>query len=434
MWEVQEDLATRRNCAHDDDIHAMLWTKTSHGMSSRNFITGSKDNTVRVWNLNHASHKIEFRAQIREKRLSYDSWITALTPICTNHHFLYGTRDGMLGLIDEEQDVGTFSLPKPKVKAKCKTKNQDRVTTLYSLQEYDRDLDSFVWIGKPKSIICAQIEIGNNFDQIDTKSEHKAYNPNSFNILYEENVHSNDWVYCIYPIINSPSNESIYTCVVTGSSLHVYSLPSPSSILHRQTEGNNDGFKQVHSRSSSNKMDSKVKLVRTIWQEDRSTVATGNNRALIAHLEGLKKTNPLWISAACFDSSIRIFDVERNTLVQTFQLGKNLRYWQCQEYEANILLSCADDGYLRMWDTRIHGNSANVCSSPKHIGRVSSFLINADYHSVISASCHSNINHQKFQGACFRVFDIRFQENDSKPSNIDDDFSEIFDKSLKFSK
>lgn len=195
---------------------------------------------------------------------------------------------------------------------------------------------------------------------------------------------------------------------MTGSSLDIYSLPSQI-----------DGKKSARPKSGGKK-GSHVQHVVKVWSEDRHTVKEGRNRAHLAHLEGLKKTNPVWISAACFDASVRVFDLEQQRTVTTLRRGDNIRYWQTQEYAEHLILSGADDGYLRLWDLRMPSHKANVAKSRRHIGRVSAFIINPLTQTIMTASCHSNPNHPSSTGANLRLFDLRSMSKDVSSTNMDE--------------
>lgn len=212
MWNFEEQVNHRKTHVHRDDLHALLWTNTTTSASAQTlsagndvyqrFITGSKDNQVRLWDIS-PSGSIELQGEVRTRGDS-NSWITALTRAYTRDHFIYGTRDGVVGFIHSELgQIKQFPLPQ-RFNPKCKTKNQNRITTVYSMHEYDRDLHEYVLIGKPKSLLCARIQYNaqaqpkeeDKSNDDDNEKKQDAVGDKTMNLVieYEEELHSNDWV------------------------------------------------------------------------------------------------------------------------------------------------------------------------------------------------------------------------------------------------
>lgn len=199
---------------------------------------------------------------------------------------------------------------------------------------------------------------------------------------------------------------------------------------------------------STNPSKSPIKKIANVWHENRHDVQPGTNRAHIAHLERMEQTNPNWLSGACFDASFRIFDVESGSLVSVVGDKGNFRYWQTMEMDRNLVVSCADDELMKLWDLRVCNRP--VAISPRHDGRISCMLkyhpsersssfgsdeqaskqgsdrtsvssrsITSSY--IISASCPNNPRASDSK-AQFRIFDIR---NTSEDIELDGAFHNL---------
>eukprot|EP01038_Epipyxis_sp_PR26KG_P007938 gene7938-10771_t len=371
-----KDVSVPIQDAHYDDIHGMVW------MQPRQFVSGSKDNTLKVWGINNIG-EITFDSRLRNAG-NYTSWITALGKV-NDEELIFGTRDGKLSMISTSKDVNcSLELDecqkqnqtgvsynnhgyqnRNKNGSICKTRNQSRVTTLYALSNFEPHLSSYVMVGRPKELLCVDI------------SDPMA----GFEIKWKENLHSNDWVYCVLPII-SMNYETFRACIVMGSSLTICSINLSDD---------------EHTENWS-----------SVWSEDRKSVKHGNDRAHIADLQRLSLTNNNWISGSCFDGVIRIFDIERSCLNQEL-VGERQRCWQTLEYDANQLLSTADDGYLNLWDIR----TSTVQGKCKHNGRVSCTLLDKNTKYIITASCPNDVKHNKSEKGTFRVLDLRKLDSSS---------------------
>ncbi len=109
----------------------------------------------------------------------------------------------------------------------------------------------------------------------------------------------------------------------------------------------------------------------------------------------------------------RLFDIERQSLASEFgDVDRSLRYWQTMELAPGLVVSCADDGFMKLWDLRTAGGKGRckaVGVSPLHSGRVSCMLKydcgNGNSY-IITASCPDK-PHESESKAQFRMFDIR---------------------------
>ena len=292
--------------AHSDDIHAAVWH--SPGV----FMSGSKDNTLKIWDVNERG---EIRPLDNLRRTGdYLSWITALT-VNSIGEVLYGTRDGEIGSISPENQIQLQLDQVGKGGVICKERNMRRVTTVYSMHHHNDRFANLALIGRPQELICAD--------------------SHDLSLKWRAKMHVNDWVYCVLPLRDTSVSE-ILTCVVMGSTLDIFII----NFGHAAQKVRN------HAR---------------VWTEDRKTVPHGHNRALIAHLERLHKTNPAWVAGACFDGTVRLFDIEHCAIAAEIG-GHEGRCWQSAEFGTNGLLTCADDGLLRLWDVRsISGEATLKC-------------------------------------------------------------------------
>ncbi len=383
---------------HYDDVHACTW------ISGNQFVSGSKDNTLKLWQASSDPNPhITFQHQLRREG-NYNSWITALVNHSPRGQVVYGTRDGLLGFSTVKSDchqndsvlnINDFRSGADGRQSICKARNQHRVTTLCSMSEFvpnDNPLANFVLVGRPKGIMCVHapaVEPSRD-NSLLTNEEVSLEAPQ---LTWSKDTHANDWVYCILPLRFTPGDRDIdhaVTAVVMGSKIELLGI-----------------------QCSESSHASPVSSIGEMWSEDRHTVSKGANRAHIAHLERLNQTNPHWLSAACFDGTARVFDIERQSLVSEFgDSNRKLRYWQTMELAPGLVVSCADDGFMKLWDLRTAGGKRHckaVGVSPLHSGRVSCMLkYNCDHGNsyIITASCPDK-PHESNSKAQFRMFDIR---------------------------
>jgi WD40 repeat protein len=154
------------SCAHDDDIHAMLWCDTGR------FASGSKDNAIKLWSIT-PSGDITPANILKPPSRNYEAWITALD-VNGYGDIIYGTRDGDLNI------RGRTMRLKYHEDVKCKSRNKERITTVYSMHQFD-PLDSemrrYTLVGRPRDLFCV-----------------KDYGHGNPRICWQKTIHSNDWV------------------------------------------------------------------------------------------------------------------------------------------------------------------------------------------------------------------------------------------------
>lgn len=131
-------------------------------------------------------------------------------------------------------------------------------------------------------------------------------------------MHVNDWMYCILPI-EKRSPGDILSYVVMGSTLDLFSI---------------DLDRGVNSR------------VHRIWAEDRGTVARGHNRALIAHLERMHKTNSFLISGSCFDGTVRLFNLNIRPYAALRQLHGHMPASSMMHHSSLLVQMTDGSGYV----------------------------------------------------------------------------------------
>ena len=159
--------------------------------------------------------------------------------------------------------------------------------------------------------------------------------------------------------------------------------------------------------------------IHRVWEENRLEVPNGKSRAHIAHIEPLAKTNRNFISSACFDGKVRIFDVERGSLRDALSVHRG-RCWQTKELDHSLIVSGADDKMMKLIDLRVK----DVVASRHHHGRVSCMMIDpAQSHRVITASCPDDC-HSSVKGY-ISVFDLRMDREEVSIASPDVDIDTL---------
>lgn len=317
--------------AHLDDIHGLI------KLGSKAIVSGSKDSTVKIWNVQDKSH-IEIKSGVGD----YTSWITSLANL-DNTQFAYGTRDGYLDILDESGAV-LSSCKNPKTSSNptgCKERNEERINCISAPPIGDPS--SYVYVGRPQFL-----EI---FDRA-TKT-----------FVRSIKAHPKDWVWAISPL----ENQKLVLAV--GSQLELWNLgrkPHQSDVL----------------------------IPRSNFSE-KSTY-----KPFITHLCPLKGQKGV-LAAAYFDGNFKIYSLESQT-ERTFNNAHTGRIWSFLSFDANLLMSSADDKMVCLWDLRMKKSVAKITQFP---GRVSA-LLQLDENMFATASCPDDVFASKTK-AEIQFFDFR---------------------------
>ncbi|MBM3194187.1 MAG: hypothetical protein FJZ60_00300 [Chlamydiae bacterium] len=302
--------------AHLDDIHGLI------KLGSKSIVSGSKDSTVKIWNVQDRSH-VEIKSGVGD----YTSWITSLSNINDNQ-FAVGTRDGFLEILDGNGAVLSSSKsPKTSNNATgCKERNEERINCISTPPSGDPS--TYVYVGRPQFL-----EI---FDRA-TKT-----------FIRSIKAHQKDWVWAISPL----ENQKIVLAV--GSQLELWNLEKKPHL-------------------------SNVLIPRASFSE-KSTY-----KPFITHLCPIKGQKGI-LAAAYFDGNFKIYSFESQT-ERTFADAHVGRIWSLLSYDANLLLSSADDKTVCLWDLRMKKRVAKITDFP---GRVSS-LLQLDSTMFATASCPDEV-------------------------------------------
>lgn len=330
---------TRRHIvknAHFDDIHGL-----AH-LSGNRFVSGSKDNSLKIWD--HQGNELQ---KITPAAKGYAYWVTALTKF-TNNLWASGTRDGSIAVWNEQgQIMKQFDYrPSEDVKndTRSKDRNKERINCI--VEESSDATRVRFYTGTPKYI--------------------HLWDGLSGGLIYEYQVHKNDWVYCIQPL------EGKKLIVVIGSDMELWQM-------------NDDGL-GVPKRSM---------LVKESAHE-----RFANQRPHISAIQQVEKRTNL-LASAFFDGSVRVVDIEKQTVVLNWQEHIK-RVWSVINIQDNVIASSADDATIKLWDIRKPKSVMTLDGNP---GRVSSLLKLTDAQ-FISGSCPDKVFTSR-EKASITFWDIR---------------------------
>jgi WD40 repeat protein len=331
-------LIRKEDNAHDDDIHALM------KLSNDTFVSGSKDNSLKLWNFISEEKKEVEAFPDRYKR--YTKWITALGTC--GDTWASASRDGKLNLWSSDavpEHLGFADLAKSNVSTTIsKSRNRNRINCIHFMDS---------------NLICAGMPGQAAFLSVDTLQP-------SFQTL-----HQNDWLYCVRQL---PAKSDMYALVI-GSSIELHGFDFEKVEFSRQ---------------------------HLLWREKVSKARSTTQRAHISDIEFLGDS---LIGASCFDSKIRVFDVNGEKTIQSFH--HQGRVWSIKKTDPNeqVFASSADDGTFKIWDLRESSDQPKL-TSPQHEGRVSQLLINDAYTTLVSSSCPDVLKDDGVT-ASLRFWDLR---------------------------
>jgi len=135
----------------------------------------------------------------------------------------------------------------------------------------------------------------------------------------------------------------------------------------------------------------------------------GKEQILRTHISSMSRlpTDEGKLAYSCFENKhgkgpIRIVDLQRRAIIFDGQehLGRS---WEVTFPSPNILASGADDGLIKLWDTRLAAKSQ--CTLPKLNGRISC-LVSPKENLVLSGHCHDRPRTSQDKG-CITLWDLR---------------------------
>lgn len=312
-------------------------------LANGTFISGSKDGSLKKW----SNDGVLIRYMIEPDKIDYTKWITALTKV-NESLWISGTRDGEIDLWTTEGDhkktLQAFHAPFPKNSVLCKNRNKDRVNCLTSFEDHTHQ--PFFLAGW-----ATQFTLHNHEKDL--------------NLRYTV-TSNNDWVYAIEPV--NASN----LLVVTGCRLD-----------HYTKDQKHNWYQQ-----------------RALIKEDR----TIQPRPFISAITPIKEINGKY-GLAFFDGSARIYDInaERFSFIGKEHLN---RVWTIENITAHVFASCADDGFIKLWDTRQAPKSIfSVKDNETTPSRVS-VIKNLGNNQLLSGSCPDDVRKSATK-AQFSFWDLR---------------------------
>lgn len=124
-------------------------------------------------------------------------------------------------------------------------------------------------------------------------------------------------------------------------------------------------------------------------------------KPFISSIQPMKDASVIRLAISFFGGEVQIFDLETKTPV--FQgVEHKKRVWQAIPYTANNFLSCADDGTIKIWDTR---GAESVHTIGEHPGRVSALCF-LDETVFVAGTCSDDLREDPDKGQFF-FYDLR---------------------------
>lgn len=315
---------------HADDIHGFI-------LSEQGFISGSKDNSIGMWNT-------EGRLIKRlnpESPSSYEFWVTALHRF-SNHYWASGTRDGRIHIWDRKGNkIGEWQYRPEITDHRCKSRNLFRINCITEL-ETTRETTTF-YTGHPTHICL--------------------WNARTKNLIQSYGAAKNDWVYCIETL---PDQRLL---VVFGSTLQIWNMKKerPQKTTLIQEEASFEKKTQRKHISSITLLENNPNVVAgTVFDGSLRLIDLPSQRETRIYQEHVGR---VWsvvnlqehvLATSADDATIKIWDIRMSDAVHT--LGGNPgRVSSLLRLHANTLISgsCPDDIFravskasVTFWDIR----------------------------------------------------------------------------------
>ncbi len=172
--------------AHQDDIHGLL------GVAPGIFASGSKDNTVKLWDVNKKTQQT-----LTSQEKGYKYWVTSMGKL-SDETFASGTRDGAITIweLNGKERLSFTYHPSKSTKDQtiCKDRNKQRINCIS--RNVFGEANTF-FTGTPRFI--------------------QLWDATTGKIEKYWQAHANDWVYCIEPL-----SADSFICVI-GARMDVWS-------------------------------------------------------------------------------------------------------------------------------------------------------------------------------------------------------------------
>ena len=329
---------------HSDDIHCLI------KINDKKMISGSKDTSIKLWTMNRNDDDLESGITLyRSENNDYSSWITALCTSLDGKKCFVGSRNGEIfqinlnDLIPRKLDIFQNTQEQSQHSYKCKKKNIDRINCLTT-----SNTGNLIYIG--------------------TATKFFIYDFEKSSLLSSTVVDSNDWVYCIYELNR---NEIL---LVIGARLELWKIA--------------DNFE--------------CRKVSTIRSEAKNKNSK-HQRNFISSINPLINEKSLF-SMAIFGGLVEVSNIETNEIV--FSAHEHLkRVWVCENLLPFVFSSCADDGFIKLWDLRIRRSIKTIKDHP-HIESRVSVIKKLNDNIFISGTCPDQIRNYADK-AQFSFWDVR---------------------------
>lgn len=323
---------------HQDDIHGII------KLADQTFITGSKDGSLKKWDLNGDLIQVISNPG----HIDYRNWITALAPL-NEESWLSGTRNGNTYLWNNKgeciADLKTRHGPYPATNLRCKQRNVHRVNCLASFNFSNSGLFLMGW--------PTQFSI------------HSAETSKRLSYTYTSET---DWVYAIHPL----SRNSLL--VVTGC--------------------NFENWQIENSARNSSRWQCKASLVKNEQVYPRPFISAATPLQNADNLYGI----------AVFDGSVRVIDIQtQETVFRKTEHQK--RVWTIENITRSCFASCADDGFIKFWDIRCAKSLFTKLDNTTTSARVSILMLLKD-NLLLSGSCPDDVRRARSK-AQFSFWDTR---------------------------
>jgi hypothetical protein len=314
--------------AHQDDIHGFV------SIAPDVFVSGSKDNSLKMWNINGAPIR-----QLATATGGYKYWVTALTKF-SDGYWASGTRNGYI-TVWRQDGREIFSTRVASQEVVCKERNKSRVNCITELENTET-VKTF-YVGTPKHI--------------------RLLDGQSQQVIKEYHASSNDWVYCIEVL------ETRNLLVVIGSDLEYWDMQSTApkkQKLIQETAAQHRSQQRPHisaiTRLDHNRallasalFDGTVKITDIV-----ARTLTRNYHEHVGRVWSVMNLSPHILASSADDKTIKIWDVRQSKSTRTIG-GNPGRVSSLLRLSDTILISgsCPDNlskdsekASITFWDIR----------------------------------------------------------------------------------